>query len=213
MEIIDISLTISPDLIVWPGDPAIDLRQVQFMDKGDACNVSFLGMGVHAGTHLDAPHHFLNDGQTVEKMDLEAMVGKAYVCQFSDDVDELTADLLENASIPNDISRLLVKTRNSKLWENEKRIFEKRFVAISPTGAEWIVKRGIKIVGVDYLSVAAFGEGAVTHRILLGAGIIALEGLNLNDVSQGFYELVCLPLKLLGSDGAPARVILRKYEL
>jgi arylformamidase len=122
----------------------------------------------------------------------------------------ITSEQLENASIPKDVKRLLIKTRNSKLWKINKEIFDKDFVAISPDGAEWLVKRGMQLVGVDYLSVAPFGEGTITHRILLSAGIVALEGLNLAEVNTGYYELICLPLKLKGSDGSPARVILRR---
>jgi arylformamidase len=210
MQIIDITLTVYPKLPVWPGDPSIEIQQVRFMDKGDVCNVSNLRMGVHAGTHVDAPHHFLNDGQTVEKINLDAMVGDAYICQYDDDVNSITAEQLENVSIPKDVKRLLIKTRNSKLWKMNKEIFDKDFVAISPNGAEWLVERGIQLVGVDYLSVAPFGEGTFTHRILLSAGIVALEGLNLAEVNTGYYELICLPLKLKDSDGAPARVILRR---
>jgi len=210
MQIIDITLTVHPFLPVWPGDPNIEIQQVSFMDKGDVCNVSNLRMGVHAGTHIDAPHHFLNDGKTVEKLNLDVMVGQSYLYKFDDNVNLITAEQLEEASIPIDVQRLLIKTRNSNLWKVNKEIFEKNFVAISPDGAEWLVKRGIKLVGVDYLSVAPYGEGTITHRILLSAGIVALEGLNLAEVDTGYFELICLPLKLKGSDGSPARVILRR---
>lgn len=210
MQIIDISLDVSPSLPVWPGDPLIKLTQVSFMDKGDACNVTNLQMGVHAGTHVDAPHHFLNDFQTVEKLDLHKLIGETYLVEFSDDIEIISYPQLETASIPVGIKRLLIKTRNSKIWENGDNLFHKEFVAISPEGSQWIVDHGIKLVGIDYLSVAQFGKGTVTHQILLSAGIIALEGLNLSLVSPGFYELICLPIKLKGSDGAPARVILRR---
>jgi len=210
MQIIDITLTLSPTLPVWPGDPSIQLNQVSFMDNGDACNVSNLEMGVHAGTHVDAPRHFLNNNFTVEKMSLDIMVGEAYLTHFDEEVRAISSSQLENASIPRDVERLLIKTRNSRFWETGDEVFHENFVAILPDGAEWLVNRGIKLVGVDYLSVAPFGEGTATHRILLEAGIVALEGLNLSTVTTGYFELVCLPLKLKGSDGAPARVILRK---
>jgi arylformamidase len=210
MTIFDISLDISPSLPVWPGDPAIQLKQISFMDKGDVCNVSHLAMGVHAGTHVDAPHHFLNDGRTVENLDLEVLTGKAYLVQFADAKNAISEKILSEAGIPEGVVRLLIKTRNSKLWAMGEDEFSKEFVAISADGAEWLVRRGIKLVGVDYLSVAPFGEGLPTHKILLEAGIIALEGLNLSSVSQGYFELYCLPLKLMGSDGAPARAILKE---
>jgi arylformamidase len=210
MAIFDISLTISPGLPVWPGDPAIQLQQVSFMDKGDVCNVSYLAMGVHAGTHVDAPHHFLNDKRTVENLDLDVMTGQAFLIEFGIEVNAISFEILDGASIPVGVERLLIKTRNSEIWARGENKFIERFVAIVQDGAEWLVQRGIKLVGVDYLSVAPFGEGVPTHRILLEAGIIALEGLNLSSVSHGYYELYCLPLKLKGSDGAPARVILKK---
>jgi arylformamidase len=208
MTIIDISLTISPELPVWPGDPVIQLKQISFMDKGDTCNVSYLALGVHAGTHVDAPHHFLNDKRTVELLQLDVLVGSAYVINLGNEVEVISEDVLRNTSIPPNVERLLIKTRNSELWARDEKSFIKDFVAISEDGARWLVHNGIKLVGVDYLSVAPFGEGLPTHRVLLQAGMIVLEGLNLSKISQGFYVLYCLPLKLLGSDGAPARVIL-----
>ena len=210
MHIIDISLEISPFLPVWPGDPSIGLTQVRFMDRGDDCNVTNLQMGVHSGTHIDAPHHFLNDFNTVEKLALNDLVGEAYLHEFSDNIEVISFKELEAASIPLGVKRLLVKTRNSKIWESGDNLFHKEFVGISPEGSQWIVDHGIKLIGVDYLSVAQFGKGAPTHHILLKAGVIAVEGLNLSNVTPGFYELICLPLKLKGSDGAPARVILRR---
>lgn len=209
MQIFDISLEISPKLPVWPGDPSIGLTQISFMNKGAECNVSYLQMGVHAGTHVDAPHHFLNDFRTVEKLDLANLIGEAYLHQFTDDVGIISSGQLANASIPVGIKRLLIKTRNSKIWESGDNDFQEDFVAISPDGSDWIVDHGIKLIGMDYLSVAPFGKGTPTHKILLSAGVIALEGLNLSKVNTGFYEMICLPLKLKGSDGAPARVILR----
>lgn len=208
MRIYDISLTISPDLPVWPGDPSVDLHQTAFMDHGDPCNLTFLALNVHAGTHLDAPHHFMNDYRTVESLPLEVLTGPAYVVHYQDDVEAITADLLEATAIPAGATRLLFRTRNSQLWQAGEWEFKTDFVAVSVDGAGWLVQHGIKLVGVDYLSVAPFGAGEPTHKILLGAGVVAVEGLDLSEVEQGSYDLYCLPLKLLGSDGAPARAIL-----
>jgi arylformamidase len=208
MRIYDISLTISPDLPVWPGDPTVDLHQTAFMDRGAPCNLTFLALNVHAGTHVDAPHHFMNDCRTIESLPLEVLTGPAYVVHFPDEVKAITASLLESTAIPSGTTRLLFRTRNSHLWRTGEWEFKTDFVAVSADGAEWLVQHGIELVGVDYLSVAPFGDGAPTHKILLGAGVVALEGLDLSEVERGTYDLYCLPLKLLGSDGAPARAIL-----
>jgi len=208
MPIYDISLTISPAMPVWPGDPAVALEQVESMDKGAEYNMTRLAMSVHAGTHVDAPHHFLNDGRTVESLALDVLTGPCYVLQLPDDVDEITAEVLERTPIPDGAERLLFGTRNSRWWAQGVKEFQTDFVAISEDGAHWLVERGVKLVGVDYLSVAPYHQSVPTHRVLLEAGIVALEGVNLSQVPRGFYELYCLPLKLAGSDGAPARAIL-----
>ncbi|GAB4494752.1 MAG: cyclase family protein [Anaerolineales bacterium] len=208
MPVYDISLTISPDMPVWPGDPAVALEQVELMDKGADCNITRLAMSVHAGTHVDAPHHFLNDGRTVESLSLAVLTGPCYVLQLPDDVDEITAEVLARTPIPDGAERLLFGTRNSRWWAQGVKEFQTDFVAISADGAQWLVERGVKLVGVDYLSVAPYHQSVPTHRVLLEAGVVALEGLNLAQVPRGFYDLYCLPLKLAGSDGAPARVIL-----
>lgn len=208
MTIYDISLPISPDLPVWPGDPAVVLEKTASMDAGDDANVSLIKAGVHVGTHVDAPHHFLNDGRTVENLSLDILTGSAFVLHLADDVDMITADILDAAPIPPLTQRLLLRTRNSDLWTSDSRIFHRDFVAIQTDGAEWLVDHGIQLIGVDYLSVAPFADSVPTHQILLKAGIIALEGCDLRQVPQGKYQLYCLPLKLVGSDGAPARAIL-----
>jgi arylformamidase len=207
MKIYDISLTISPGLIVWPGDPTVELKQVTFIPKGDSCNISHIAMSVHTGTHVDSPYHFLNDGKTVETLPLEVLVGPAYVIQVPDAVDRLTAEVLTQANIPVDAERILFKTRNSAFWGRE-RTFQEGFVAITADGAEWLVKRDLRLIGMDYLSVAPFGEATTTHQTLLRRGIVLLEGVNLSEVPAGRYDLYCLPLKLSKSDGAPARVVL-----
>ncbi len=208
MKIYDISLPISPDLPVWPGDPQIVLEQFVSMDDGEDANVSRIAAGVHIGTHVDAPHHFLNDGRTVENLALDILIGKAFVLHLDDDVDAITADILDTAPIPPVTLRLLLRTRNSHQWASDSRIFDPNFVAISPDGAEWLVAHDIQLVGVDYLSVAPFDDPVPTHQILLVAGMIVIEGCDLSQVPQGEYDLYCLPLKLIGAEGAPARTIL-----
>ncbi len=208
MKIIDISLTIDPRMPVWPGDPQPVVEQVMFMDQGEIANVSRIVLGVHTGTHVDAPHHFMNDHRTVETLSLEVLTGSCQVVELADQSSLVTADILEKAGIPAGVTRLLVKTGNSRLWQKQNAPFFEDFVAISEDGADWLVKRGIRLVGVDYLSVAPFRVPVPTHRVLLGAGVIIIEGLNLSEVKPGEYQLFCLPLKISHSDGAPARVIL-----
>jgi len=164
-------------------------------------------MGVHTGTHVDAPFHFLPDGYTVDKLDLSLLAGRAYVLHLQD-VDLITASVLDNAQIPPRTRRVLFKTRNSDYWASGSPDFQTEFVGISEDGAEYLVRRGVKLVGVDYLSVAPYGQSRPTHEILLSAGVVIVEGLDLSEVSQGRYTIYCLPLKLAKSDGAPARAIL-----
>jgi arylformamidase len=208
MTIYDISLPISPNLPVWPGDPAAEVSLVSSMDRGDPVNVTRLAFTAHIGTHVDAPHHFLNNHRTVESLALDVLTGPCYLTQLPDDVEEISAEVLERVPIGANTTRLLFGTRNSRLWASGEKKFQKDFVAVSQDGAEWLVAHGVKLVGVDYLSVAPFDEPHPTHQVLLQAGVIVLEGLDLSQVPRGFYDLYCLPLKIPGADGAPARTIL-----
>jgi arylformamidase len=208
MKIYDVSLPISPELPVWPGDPVVVLEQVSSMDAGAHANVSNLACGVHTGTHVDAPHHFLNDHRTVESLSLDILVGPARLVQIPDTEGVVNARVLEEAAIPSATVRLLLKTRNSRHWERGEMEFDTGFVGISADGADWLVQHNIKLVGIDYLSVAPYHQSTPTHRTLLEAGIIIVEGMDLSATAPGTYDLYCLPLKLVGSDGAPARTIL-----
>ncbi len=203
----DISVGVSPEIPVWPGDPPVKLERVKSMEDGEEANVSQLQSSVHVGTHIDAPIHFVEGGHSVDMIPLKSLLGRAYVVDLRK-ADVLDAQALESARIPPRTRRLLFKTRNSDHWENEEHKFQRDFVAVDASGAEWLVKKGVKLVGVDYLSVAPFNDGVATHRILLEAGIVVVEGLNLARVSKGRYTLYCLPVKLMGSDGAPARAVL-----
>ena len=179
------------------------------MEEGANANVTQLNIGAHVGTHVDAPYHFLGAGApTVEALPLQLLIGRSYVLHIADEVDSITSLVLENVEIPPRTRRLLFRTRNSNLWKRQEHEFQKDFVALSPDGADYLVDRGVKLVGIDYLSIAPFKQGKATHTILLQAGVLILEGLDLSQVPQGRYSLYCLPLKLAGSDGAPARVIL-----
>lgn len=208
MIIHDISLTLSPHLPTWPGDPALDLELFESMDEGAHVNVTKISTSVHVGTHVDAPHHFLNDGRTVEALPLDVLTGPCYVVQLPDGIDAITAEVLDRTEVTSEMKRVLFGTRNSHLWARGESTFQTDFVAITEDGAEWLVSRGVRLVGVDYLSVAPYGDSEPTHKVLLGAGVVIVEGLNLASVLRGFYDLYCLPLKIAGCDGAPARAIL-----
>ncbi|MEX1071531.1 MAG: cyclase family protein [Anaerolineales bacterium] len=208
MRTYDVSLTVSPNMPVWPGDPAITLERVQKIEEGAAANVSRMELGVHTGTHVDAPYHFIKDGSTVERISLKVLIGRAYVVHLSDDIDLIMPEHLERADIPPRTRRVLIRTRNSKQWAKDYRAFDKDYVGIDVSAADYLVRRGVKLVGVDYLSVAPFKDTAPTHISLLKAGVVIVEGLNLSQVPKGRYNFFCLPLKLDKVDGAPARVVL-----
>ncbi|MEX0787504.1 MAG: cyclase family protein [Anaerolineales bacterium] len=207
MRIHDISIPISPSIPVWPGDPAVQLELVKRISAGDHANASHLACGVHTGTHVDAPFHFIDGASTVDSMPLDVLTGRALVVDLPK-ADQIDAAALKAARIPPRTQRVLFKTRNSKWWAAGEREFRRDFVAVTADGASWLVERGVRLVGVDYLSVAPFGNSTPTHRILLEAGVVIVEGVNLTGIRRGRYRLTCLPLKLVGSDGAPARAIL-----
>ena len=209
MHIYDISLTINSTLPVWPGDAPILIERTQKMEEGAIANLSRMSMGVHTGTHVDAPYHFLGgDAPTVEKLNLQTLNGRAYVLHIPDEIDMITDKILEEANIPPRTRRLLIRTKNSKLWETPNQAFQEDFVALDKSAAQYLVEKNIRLIGVDYLSVAPFNEPIPTHQILLKSNVVIIEGLDLSKVSQGRYTLHCLPLKIDGADGAPARAIL-----
>lgn len=210
-DYLDISLTISPDLPHWPGSPAIELSRRRDMDRGDPVNDSTLVCGVHTGTHVDAPLHFLADGADVTHLSLDVLIGPAVVAELSD-LEVIAAHDLEALNLPADTRRLLLRTRNSAIWQRGDREFHTDFVALTVEAAQWVVARGIRLIGVDYLSVQIFQGDPQTHIALLQAGVVIVEGLNLTEVAPGPYELICLPLKLAGAEGAPARAVLRKVS-
>lgn len=204
----DLSLTIQTGMPIWPGDPALELNRIQCMEAGSVANVSRMACCVHIGTHVDAPRHFIQDGRTVEHLALDTLIGPVVVAALPD-IATITASDLESLALPTGVERLLLRTRNSELWASGSTEFHEEFVALTAEAAQWVVDQGIRLIGVDYLSVQRYYDGPQTHQILLGAEVIILEGLNLAQVPPGWYELLCLPLKLAGSDGAPARAVLR----
>lgn len=207
MKTYDISVPITADMPVWPGDPAVRMERVRKIEEGDNANVTHVSLSAHTGTHVDAPYHFLPEGDTLESVPLKLMMGRSYVLHLPD-VDLITAKVLKQAVIPQRTRRVLFKTRNSDIWTQGEKSFQPDFVALSPDGAQYLVDRGIKLVGIDYLSIAPYKQSRPTHEILLKNGVFILEGVNLSEVSEGRYTLYCLPLNFQGVDGSPARAIL-----
>jgi len=210
-DFIDITLPLSGDLPVWPGSSGFELQQTKSLTSGDAANETRLETNVHFGTHIDAPLHFIEDGCPVDRLALDVMIGPAVVAWLPN-CPAVTAAELEMLRLPDGTRRLLLHTDNSRLWAHEEKIFCTNFVALTEDGAQWVVDHGIDLIGIDYLSVQPLSDEPGVHRILLENDTIILEGLNLNAVEAGSYELVCLPLRLVGAEGAPARAVLIKIS-
>ena len=213
MPIYDLSVPISGDLPTYPSDPGIQIRDWSSFAKGDNANVSAVSFGAHTGTHVDAPAHFLDGTRKVEALSLETLIGEAQVIEVPGESRVIDEEFVRTncASGP---KRVIFKTRNSAFWSTESRDFRTDFTYLDLAAAEWLVEQGVKLVGIDYLSIEKFGsKNHEVHRALLSHEVIILEGLNLTDVPPGKYELICLPLRLrtnLG-DGAPARAVLRTF--
>jgi arylformamidase len=204
---IDISVPIYSGMVHWPDDPGVSIERTKDLSRGDAANVSKLELGAHTGTHMDAPRHFLADGEGLDDMPLEATLGPARVIRIEHPQTILPEELKAHRLRAGE--RVLFLTRNSERCWNSSRFVED-FVYISAAAAQFLVQRQVCTVGIDYLSVGGYvHDGVETHQILLGAGIWLIEGLNLSAVRPGAYDLVCLPLRVAGADGAPARAILR----
>jgi arylformamidase len=213
MTIYDISVTLKGGLPVWPGDPQFERTLIASMAQGAAANVSKLTMSAHTGTHVDAPVHFVAEGSGIEQLSLQTLVGPCLVCDVHPHGQHIDAAALDSLALPAGVKRLLLKTANSQRRLYDQSAFAEDFVALTVDGAQWLIEHGIALVGVDYLSVEPFQNSEpVVHRTLLSAGIVPVEGLNLAGIATGDYTLVCLPLKLAGSDGAPARAILIRDE-
>jgi len=203
MKFYDVSWPVSSGLPVWPGDSGVSLEMVRRIGEHSPANVSHLACGVHSGTHVDAPLHFIPGAGDVLSLPLDVLIGPARVIALPN-VDAITLAALAPFVVAG-VTRLLFKTRNSALSRDR---FHTDYVALSLDAAHWLVKQGVRLVGVDYLSVETYHADYAVHRTLLGANVVVVEGLDLSQVSPGDYDLYCLPLKLAGSEGAPARVIL-----
>jgi arylformamidase len=191
MQIIDVSVPVHPRMVTYPGDPEVRFERVSSIAGGAAANVSRLDFGVHSGTHVDAPVHFVDGAAGADALPLDVLVGPCVV-----------VDGLDVAAVPGGAERVLFKTANGRLWDLDE--FSEDYVKLDGAAARALVERGVRLVGIDYLSI---GDEEV-HHVLLEAGVVCVEGLDLRAVEPGGYRLVCAPLKLVGSDGAPARVLL-----
>jgi arylformamidase len=208
-SLIDISVPLDPAIPTWPGSIGMKVERLYCFENGNDVNVSKLTCDVHTGTHIEAPLHFIPEGQSVSQIPLDILIGDVIVA-YIPLANVITPSELATLDIPPGTERLLLRTMNSKLWQNGNGIFHPDYVALTREAAQWIVDRGVKLLGVDYLSVEIYNDQtSCTHKTLLSGGVIILEGLNLSEVNPGMYELICLPLKLAGAEGAPARAVLR----
>ncbi len=208
---IDVSAPIINGMVHWPDNPPVIIERVLDIDRGDGANVSRISMGTHTGTHMDAPVHFLKQGEGIDKLSMSVAMGRARVIQI-EDMESIKPDELVRQRVRGG-ERILFRTRNSNgHWQTGP--FIEDFVYVSAEAAEYLAKLGVLMVGIDYLSVGGYrADGAAAHRFLLEAGVWVVEGLDLSGVVQGHYEMICLPLRIAGGDGAPARVLLKPVDL
>ena len=206
-QLLDVSVPLSPALPTYPGNPPFQLEPIKRIADGASSNVSRLVLGTHSGTHVDAPRHFLDDRGGVDTMRLDLLIGRTRVVEIRRR-GAIRVEDLETAGLREDI-RLLLKTPNSALWNSST--FHQDYSHLSEEAAQYLVEQGVKVVGIDYLSVEQYKKaGAPAHRALLANDVVIIEGLNLAEAEPGMYEMYCLPLLITGADGAPARVVLRR---
>jgi arylformamidase len=208
-EYIDITFPVSAKFPAWPGSIGFSYQWHMKMEDGETNNLSSFTIDSHLGTHLDAPLHFVHKARQLEQLELSKLIGKAYLAEIRNKR-SITADDLEKINVPADCKKLLLKTDNQVYWENNETTFQEDFCSIDKSGAQWLVDKQFDLIGIDYLSIQRFYDGPETHQILLQAEIVIVETLNLQNVSQGVYELICLPLKLEGLEASPVRAVLRK---
>ena len=207
-RLVDVSVLLKPGMPTYPGNPEFELQPVKRMSEGASSNNSRLVMGTHTGTHVDAPRHFFDDRGGVDTLALDLLIGRAHVVDLPHR-GGITEEHLSAAGLREDL-RVLLRTPNSALW-NSTEGFRQDYTYLTEGGARYLADQGVKVVGVDYLSVEQFHKaGAPAHHALLGNGIVVIEGLNLSEAEPGRYEMYCLPLRVEGADGAPARVVLKR---
>jgi arylformamidase len=207
MKYLDISVPLQEGMQIWPESPGYSLVEDRKIGPSSVTNNTHIICDVHAGTHIDAPRHFLPEGETVDNLALDLLIGPAMVIDIPF-CRAVTATHLEAAHIPPEVERLLIRTENSRSGHSTGSRFCPDFIGLKPDAAEWLVNHGIRLVGIDYLSIQPFRDGPQTHTILLRAGVIIIEGLNLMEAGPGLYTLICLPLRLTGAEGSPARAVL-----
>ena len=206
-KLLDVSVRLAAGIPAYPGNPDFELQPVKRIADGASSNVSWLVMGTHTGTHVDAPKHFFDDGLGVDALPLDLLLGRTRVVEITKR-GGIGATELTETGLREDI-RVLLKTSNSALWNGEG--FHQDYTHLTEGGARYLVEQGVKVIGIDYLSVEQFKKaGAPAHRALLSQGVVIIEGLNLSEAEPGMYEMYCLPLRVAGGDGAPARVILKR---
>jgi arylformamidase len=207
MKLIDVSVPLDGSLPTYPGNTPFSLEAIKRLARGDSSNVSTVHMSAHTGTHVDAPRHSFDGAAGVDLLPLEMLIGRVRLIEIRSRKG-IGPDELSGIDLSEDV-RVLIKTSNSRLWGSPE--FNPDYVGVTEAGAKHLIGHGIKVLGVDYLSVEQFKQpGAPAHHVLLGGGTIVIEGLNLRDVEPGVYEMFCLPLRIVGADGAPARVVLRQ---
>ncbi len=212
MKIYDVSVPISESTPVYEGDPNVEIETAHAIARGDAANVSKLCFGAHTATHVDAPSHFIEGARKVHELDLDKLLGECLVVEIDENALSISAEHIKTLELKG-VERILFKTRNSEFWNEPEKGFRRDFTYLEPEAARSLVDLNIKLVGIDYLSVEKFGaETFDTHVILLEREVVIIEGLDLREVREGVYELICLPLKIVSEkgDGAPARAILRQ---
>ena len=207
MKLIDVSVPLDASLPTYPGNTPFSLEAIKRLARGESSNVSTVHMSAHTGTHVDAPRLFFDGAAGIDLLPLEMLIGRVRLIEIRSRKG-IGPEELSDIDLSEDV-RVLIKTPNSRLWGSPE--FNPDYVGVTEAGAKHLVGHGIKVLGVDYLSVEPFNQpGAPAHRALLGGGTIVIEGLNLRDVEPGVYEMFCLPLRIVGADGAPARVVLRQ---
>jgi len=208
-SIIDISVPLREGMIRWPGSVPFNHTWTKSFKMSDGVNVSMISSDLHIGTHVDAPLHYVDGGTSVDQLELDVLCGTVQLIDISG-ATSVTADLLAGAGIWPETERLLLKTNNSSFWQSD--LFHTDYVALTRDAAKLLVEKGIRLFGVDYLSVQRYADPPDVHRILLENGVVLVEGLDLSSATPGSYEIICLPLRIVGAEGAPARVVLRQLR-
>jgi arylformamidase len=214
MRIFDITVPLTNEMATYPGDPGVKISDCQSLTNGDLANVTHLSFSAHTGTHVDAPAHFIEGADKVESLPLDVLIGEAQVIEVPATLFSINREFVTEHYAPN-ATRLLFKTRNSSFWREQPTEFRQDFTYLELAAAEFLVQQGVRLIGIDYLSIEQFGQKQhETHLALLSHGVVIVEGLNLASIAGGKYELICLPMRIRSGkgDGAPARAVLRTLD-